>query len=78
MSETKERNENSFVAYEYSTITVKRDIEPLYSDCYRNFGWIPMENREISMIDADRVALRFKRDRKIKNRMEVHALQRKC
>ena len=30
---------NSFVAYEYKDITVKRDSVTLYMDCLENFGW---------------------------------------
>lgn len=28
-----------FAAYEYSSVTAPRDLEPLYIDAYRNFGW---------------------------------------
>lgn len=38
-SETKD-----FVAYEYLSLNVKSEREPLYIDCYENFGWILINN----------------------------------
>ena len=38
-SETKD-----FVAYEYLSLDVDSDKEPLYIDCYENFGWFLTNN----------------------------------
>lgn len=81
-SETKD-----FVAYEYLSLNVKSEKEPLYVDCYENFGWILVNNT--ALIDKEDyyinnytsdnrlVNLKFKRDRKIKNKLELMNLQRK-
>ncbi|MBQ2872715.1 MAG: hypothetical protein IJE89_01795 [Bacilli bacterium] len=82
-SETKD-----FVAYEYISLNVKSEFEPLYIDCYENFGWILINNT--SLIDSEDyyinnsnvnnnklVNLKFKRDRRIKNKVELLSLQRK-
>ncbi len=34
-----QKNENKFVGYEYKTVKVQRDMEPVLSDGYKNFGW---------------------------------------
>lgn len=81
-SETRE-----FVAYEYMSINVRADKEPLYVDCYENFGWELINNT--ALVDSNdyyinnstngsrHVNLKFKRDRKIKNKLELMNLQRK-
>lgn len=82
-SETKD-----FVAYEYLSIDVDSEKEPLYIDCYENFGWMLINNT--ALIDKDdyyinnyntsnkkMVNIRFKRDRKIKNKVKLLSLQRK-
>ena len=69
---------SEFKVYEYASITANRKDETLYTDCYRNFGWIPSEGREAILTSPDKVSLKMKRDRKIQNRSEVTALQRKC
>jgi len=38
------KNNNSFVAYEYKNVTVKRDTATIYTDCLENFGWELLEN----------------------------------
>lgn len=75
MSEEKEHNSNRFVAYEYARVTAGFDAAPLYSDCYKSFGWIPVENREIGI---GSVVMKFKRDRGIKNRLDLNGLQKRC
>ena len=76
-----------FVAYEYMSINVKSDKEPLYVDCYENFGWELINNT--ALVDRDDyfinnstnfnklVNLKFKRDRKIKNKLQLMNLQGK-
>jgi F0F1-type ATP synthase assembly protein I len=70
-------NGSDFVAYEYTTIRVERDLEPLYKDAYANFGWI-VEGYGPSLPNVSTVTLKLKRDRRIKNRPMVLELQRKC
>lgn len=81
-SETKD-----FVAYEYMSLRVKQDKEPLYIDCYENLGWIFINNS--ALVDKEDyfinnigfnnkvVNLRFKRDRRIANKVKLMSLQRK-
>ena len=82
-SETKD-----FVAYEYLSINVKSEKEPLYIDCYENYGWVLINNNATLLEDGDYyinnsyvnnrlVNLKFKRDRKIKNKAKLQSLQRK-
>ena len=81
-SETKD-----FVAYEYMSINVRADKEPLYVDCYENFGWELINNTALvdsedyyinnSINGSRQINLKFKRDRKIKNKLELMKLQRK-
>lgn len=56
-----------FTAYEYTTIRVPRDLEPIYADSYRNFGWTTAAT-ETGLPGATTVVLRLKRDRAVKNR----------
>ena len=67
--------ENSFVAYEYTTVNVKGSMASLYSDCYKNFGWTADGGGTYTAFGT---AIKFKRDRRIKNRAEVCELQRRC
>jgi hypothetical protein len=66
-----------FVAYEYTTVRADRDLESLYRDAYRNFGWVA-EGYATTMPGTGAVTLKFKRDRRVKNRALVLELQRKC
>lgn len=80
-----------FVAYEYLNVNVPSEKEPLYMDCYENFGWIPVNTKSSSLIDKEDyyinnsnvnnnklVNLKFKRDRKIPNKAKIISLQNKC
>jgi transcriptional regulator with XRE-family HTH domain len=64
-----------FVAYEYQTIEARTDNAALYKDCYQNFGWQKIEEHA-SVLGFGTVTLKFKRDRRIKNRAELNDLQR--
>lgn len=75
-----------FTAYEYSSVRAPRDLEPLYQDTYRSFGW-SVEVAELSEpVRAlpspsgarSTVTLKLKRDRNIRNRQMVQTLQRKA
>jgi hypothetical protein len=74
---TLSRSDSDFVAYEYTTIRVERDLEPLYKDAYSNFGWI-VEGYGPSLPNVTLVSVKLKRDRRIKNRPMVLELQRQC
>ena len=68
-------NENGFVGYEYRDITVDREMESMYVDGYQNFGWM-LEKSSAPQIGLNNITLKFKRDRKIRNKMELTRLQR--
>ena len=65
----------NFVGYEYRDITVDRDLEALYADSYRSFGWI-LENASPLALGLGNITMKFKRDRKIRNKAELTRLQR--
>lgn len=78
--------EKNFIAYEYISINVKSDLEPVYMDVYENFGWISTNsmnsNKEDYYINSytngeKLVNLKFKRNRKIDNKEMLNTLQRK-
>ncbi|ASA21531.1 hypothetical protein [Paenibacillus donghaensis] len=69
------RNESNFVGYEYKDITVKRKMESVYVDGYNNFGWT-LEGTSTSVQNVGSVTMKFKRDRKIRNKVELTRLQR--
>lgn len=69
------RNESNFVGYEYKDVTVKRKMESVYVDGYNNFGWA-LEGTSTSVQNVGAVTMKFKRDRKIRNKVELTRLQR--
>ena len=82
-SETKD-----FVAYEYLSLNVKLEQEPMYIDCYENFGWMLVNNtalvdkedyylNSVIISNTRKVNIKLKRDRKIKNKSQLMTLQRK-
>lgn len=73
MSETR-NNENNFVGYEYKDVTVGRQLEPVYADGYESFGW-KLEDTGRNL-DPASVTLKFKRNRKLRNKTELTRLQR--
>lgn len=77
-----------FIAYEYLSLTVDSEKEPLYIDCYENFGWLLINNSAlvekedyfINNVPSNyhkKINIKFKRDRKIKNKAQLLSLQRK-
>ena len=77
-----------FVIYDYLTISVNKDQEQLYVDCYQNFGWefINSTRNEsnhdyyLNAPDINEMNLtniKFRRDIKIKNKAELLILQKK-
>jgi hypothetical protein len=73
MSETK-MNENKFVMNEYLEVNVKQDLIQLCGDCYHALGWTIIN----TSAGIGSVKLKLQRDRKIKNRVALCDLQRKC
>lgn len=84
----KNKETKDFVAYEYLSLNVKSDKEPLYIDCYENFGWNLTNNLSNasnedyyinnSNVNRDKVVnIKFKRNRHITNKAEINSLQRK-
>ena len=69
------KNENNFVGYEYKDITVSHNMESVYVDGYHNFGWI-LEGTASTVNSIFSVVMKFKRDRKIRNKAELTRLQR--
>jgi hypothetical protein len=71
--------DKEYVGYEYKDIITNRDMEGLYADAYPSFGW-ELEGGGPSIVagltGSGAVNLKFKRDRKIKNKMELTRLQR--
>lgn len=65
---------NNFVGYEYTTATIKSDLESMVVDGYTNFGWKP-EGRDTTL-GIGAASIKFKRDRKIRNKAELSRLQR--
>lgn len=69
---------NDFIGYEYKEVPVRRGMVPVYTDGYENFGWKLEGTEEChGKLAADKVKMKFKRDRKIINKAELIRLQRK-
>jgi hypothetical protein len=61
-------NGKNFVGYEYKEVSTSRGLEGVYADGYPNFGW--------ELEGGNYGRLKFKRDRKIRNKAELSRLQR--
>ena len=68
-------SEINFIGYEYKDFTVKRNIAALYSDSIENFGWEPESTTEVRG-KTDSISMKFRRNRKIRNKSELTRLQR--
>ena len=66
---------SGFIGYEYRDVTVNRSLEAMYIDGYENFGW-KHESTTATQIGLGAVSMKFKRDRKIRNKAELTRLQR--
>lgn len=66
---------NDYVGYEYMEVSVKQSVASMCVDGYENFGW-SLESTTYPIERMDHVALRFKRDRKLKGKAELTRLQR--
>jgi len=70
------RNNNDYVGYEYKDITVVHGMESLWTDYMTSFGW-SLEGTSSSITQGfNTLNLKFKRDRKIRNKAELTRLQR--
>ncbi|MGL4694490.1 hypothetical protein [Enterococcus larvae] len=69
-----ERNKD-FIGYEYKEATVNRSLEALFVDSYASMGWQLVETT-MPMQGNGKISMRFKRDRKIRNKSELTRLQR--
>lgn len=70
-----ELQRNNFTGYEYRDVTVKKIMQPVYVDSFASFGWIA-EGISEAVGKMDSVVMKFKRDRKIRNKAELTRLQR--
>lgn len=78
-SQKESRKENFYTGYEYHEIFVPGQLASLCLDSYPCFGWKADDNPAQGKGGKGRagyVELRFKRDRKITNKMELTRLQR--
>ena len=67
--------DKNFVGYEYQEVVVKGGMTSVYTDGYENFGW-KLEDSYSSLGKPDSVIMKFKRDRRIRNKPELIRLQR--
>ena len=74
MSEDRKLSGN-FIGYEYHSITTTCEMESIYTDGYENFGWL-REETAVPPSKGGTVCIKFKRDRKIRNKAELTRLQR--
>lgn len=70
----KERD-TDFIGYEYKESTVNRSMEALFIDSYASLGWQLVETTG-PLQGHGKTSMRFKRDRKIRNKGELTRLQR--
>ena len=68
-------NKKDFVTYDYTTIIVRKNLEPIYIDVYESFGWELIDNEVNSINSIMSSKLSFKRDRKINNKNALIKLQ---
>lgn len=66
---------SNFISFDYKDVTVKKNMMHLYPDNFENFGWI-LEDSYPAVGSGNEMTLKFKRDRKIKNKSELARLQR--
>ena len=62
--------EGNFIGYEYRDVTTDRSMVSMYADGYQNFGWI-LDDTSIPQVGMNNITLKFKRDRKIRNKAEL-------
>lgn len=67
--------EKDFIAYEYTSKTVKAEEQARIADLYEAFGW---EIVSVSPTALNGVTLSLRRDRKLKHRQELLRLERQA
>lgn len=68
-------NNDSFIGYDYKEVITNREMENMYADGYTSFGWTL--NNAVNAAGFLGVTLKFRRNRKIRNKAELSRLQRK-
>jgi len=66
---------HSCVSYEYKSVTVSSNMKSVYLDGYANFGW-EFYGTEPAPQGSIAIVLRFRRDRRLKNKLELCRLER--
>jgi len=66
---------DNFICYEYKEVSTALDKEDIYAGGYPNFGW-QLEKNTAPIFGISTVFLKFKRDRRIRNKAELTRLQR--
>lgn len=69
------------VTYEYLSLNIKDDLEPMYIDFYESLGWLSINTgKRDYYINSDPkknlVNVKFKRNRRIQNKEELNKLQK--
>ena len=65
------------ITYEYMSISVKREQEPVYVDTYECLGWKLVDSEmAVGTKGFLNTKLSFKRDRKINNKMALNKIER--
>ena len=67
--------QNNFIGYEYRDLIIDREMESMCTNGYQSFGWT-LDTALPPQIALNKVTLKFKRDRKIRNKAELTRLQR--
>lgn len=70
-----ERGQKNFIGFEYKEVTAKRQMESIYIDSYPSFGW-EFESSAVPLKGTLFVSMKFKRNRKLRNKSELARLQR--
>lgn len=70
-----ENNGSHVVAYEYKDVAVAKNMESVYIDGYRNFGWELIET-EPALQGTMAIVLKLKRARQLKSKGELNRLER--
>ena len=77
------------IQYEYLSLNVKSKLEPMVMDTYENFGWKTISSSALTDKEdyyinntgtngEKLVNIKFKRNRKVKNKDKLNVLQKKC
>ncbi|MFC0234164.1 hypothetical protein ACFFIF_09200 [Vagococcus entomophilus] len=66
---------DQFIGYEYKDKKVQKRVSSMIIDGYENFGW-KLDSSHTPAHPVDSVEMKFKRNRKIRNKAELTRLQR--